>query len=86
MSRSCLAVFVAAICLVVASPAGAQSRPYPFGEPPYRIDSYYEPEIANGCWKWNWQQHQWDNYCPVYVQPKAFMYPRTLGAVLRTKG
>ena len=34
--------------------------------------------------RWNWQQYQWDDHCPVYVHPKAFMYPSR--AVLRTRG
>jgi len=46
----------------------------------------YDPEIQSGCWKWNWQQYHWNNHCPVYVHPKAYMYPRSPRVVLRTKG
>jgi hypothetical protein len=84
MLRSYLAIGAAAVGLM-ASPAAAQSV-YPFGDPPYRLDWTYEPETANGCWRWNWQQYQWDNFCPTYIQPKAYMHPRTARAVLRTKG
>jgi hypothetical protein len=85
MLKSYLAVVVAAVGLLGSSGA-AQSGPYPFGDEPYRLDWLYEPEITNGCWKWNWQQYQWNNFCPTYVQPKAFMYPRSARAVVRTKG
>ena len=85
MYRSCFIAIAAVICMSGAS-AGAQAGPYPFGDEPYRLNWYSDPEIANGCWKWNWQQYQWDNYCPVYVHPKAFMYPRARPVVVRTKG
>ena len=78
------AFFLAAI--TVATSASAQNRNYPFGDEPYRLNWGYEPEIQNGCWKWNWQQYHWNDYCAVYVHPKAYMYPRRNGAVLRTKG
>jgi hypothetical protein len=80
-----LAAAAVSLTVMFASSA-AYSGPYPFGDEPYRLDFGSEPQIDAGCWKWNWQQYQWNNYCPVYVQPKAYMYPRPQGAVLRTKG
>ncbi|WP_042335616.1 hypothetical protein [Bradyrhizobium sp. DOA9] len=85
MYKSCLVAIVAAACLC-ALPASAQTGPYPFGDEPYRLDWYPDPATATGCLKWNWQQHHWDNYCPVVVQPKAYMYPRARAVVVRAKG
>ncbi|WP_234680674.1 hypothetical protein [Bradyrhizobium monzae] len=85
MYKPFLVAIAAAVC-ICASPASAQGGPYPFGDEPYRLNWYSDPEIATGCWKWNWQQYQWDNYCPVYVRPKAYMYPRARAVVVRTKG
>lgn len=73
----------AAVFVTFGLSTAAHSGPYPFGDEPYRLDWGYDPQIQSGCWKWNWQQHQWNDYCPVYVHPKAYMYPRV---VLRTKG
>jgi len=94
MRRSCLATLVAAGSMLVLSASSALSGSYwsnangkyPFGDPPYTPDFGYDPEITTGCWKWNWQQYQWDEHCPVYVHPKAFMYPRSYRAVLRARG
>lgn len=83
---SLIVIAVASAAMSVASSASAQSGAYPFGDPPYRLNWFYEPEIQNGCWKWNFQQYQWNDHCPVYVHPKAYMYPRYNRAVLRTKG
>jgi hypothetical protein len=56
------------------------------GDNPYWFDDGYEPGIASGCWKWNWQQHSWYDHCPYYVYPKAYMYSRPFrGAALRVK-
>ncbi len=86
MQRSLLAI-AAAFSLVVLSNSAALSGPYPYGDAPYTLSWWgYYPQIESGCWKWNWQQYQWNDQCPVYVQPKAYMYPRTGGAVLRTRG
>lgn len=86
MNKSCFAA-VAIVVGTLASSTAAQSGAYPFGDPPYRLNWWYpESQIENGCWKWNWQQYQWDDYCPVYVHPKAYMYPRAPGALLRTRG
>ncbi|MFZ5734795.1 MAG: hypothetical protein ACOY4O_18840 [Pseudomonadota bacterium] len=47
------------------------------GDQPYWPAPYnWEPAIQSGCWKWNWQQFNWYDHCPVYVRPKAYMYPR----------
>jgi hypothetical protein len=85
MQRSLLAI-AAAFSVVVFSSSGALSGPYPYGDAPYTLNWGYYPQIESGCWKWNWQQYQWDDHCPVYVHPKAYMYPRAGGVVLRTKG
>jgi hypothetical protein len=43
--------------------------------------------IASGCLRWNWQQYSWYDHCPVYVRPKAYMYPASsLRSVVRVKG
>jgi hypothetical protein len=57
-----------------------------FGEEPYWPGIGREPAIESGCWRWNWQQHAWYEHCPVYVSPKAYMYPRSSRVVLRTRG
>ena len=81
MQKSLVAIFAATMVL---SGGSAYARPYPFGDEPYRLDWGYDSQIQSGCLKWNWQQYQWNNHCPVYVQPKAYMYPgRT---VLRVRG
>lgn len=72
----------AAIALSLALTVLAE-RAHAFGDKPYRLNWIHEPEIQSGCWKWNWQQHGWDDYCPRYIQPKAFMYR---SRVLRTRG
>ncbi|TYO61212.1 hypothetical protein FXV83_39210 [Bradyrhizobium hipponense] len=79
-----LATTALTVSLVFVSSA-AYCGSYPFGDEPYRLEWSYDPQIPSGCWKWNWQLYQWQDYCPVYVHPKAYMYPRT-GVVLRTKG
>ena len=84
MYKSCFVAIATAVCLY-ASPVSAQG-PYPFGDEPYRLNWYPDPEIAAGCWKWNWQLYQWQDRCPVYVNPKAYMFSRSSRAVLRTKG
>ena len=81
MQKSLFAIFTA---VMVLSGGSAYAGPYPYGDEPYRFDWGYDPQIQSGCLKWNWQQYHWNNHCPVYVQPKAYMYPgRT---VLRVKG
>ncbi|WMT72026.1 hypothetical protein [Bradyrhizobium sp. Ash2021] len=77
---------VAAVSFVVLSSSVAYSGPYPFGDEPYRLNWGYDPQMEAGCLKWNWQQYQWQDTCAVYVHPKAYMYPRSSRAVLRTKG
>ncbi len=74
-----------ALLLVVLPAGGAQA----FGDQPRwpEFGYGYEPAIASGCLKWNWQQYAWYDHCPAYVHPKAYMYPRSsLRTVLRTKG
>ena len=84
MQKSLLAV--AAVSFVVLSSSVAYSGPYPFGDEPYRLNWGYDPQMEAGCLKWNWQQYHWQDTCAVYVHPKAYMYPRSSRAVLRTKG
>ena len=86
MTRSLFAIFAAAFSVLVLSSNGASSAPYRFGDEPYRLNWSYDPQIESGCWKWNWQQYQWNDHCPVYVNPKAYMYPRSSRTVLRSKG
>ena len=86
MRKSIFAITAAAFSVVTLSSANAQNAPYPFGDPPYRLNWEYSPQIEQGCWKWNWQQYQYNDHCPVWVSPKAYMYPRTRPVVLRTKG
>ena len=88
MQKSLFAIIAAAFSVLVLSTSGAQSGSYyPYGDPPYTLNWWYYPQIQNGCWQWNWQQYQWDDTCPVYIYPKAYMfYPRHSRAVLRTKG
>ncbi|MCC8941906.1 hypothetical protein CI1B_60250 [Bradyrhizobium ivorense] len=87
MQKSFSAIIATAAAVVVLSSTAAQSGDYPFGDPPYRLDyGWNEPQIESGCWKWNWQLYQWNDYCPTYIRPKAYMYPRAARAVLRTKG
>lgn len=85
MRRYALGMVAAAFAVTLLSAGSAQAGPYPFGDEPYRLDWGYDPAVASGCLKWNWQLHQWNDYCARYVQPKAFMYPRS-SVVLRTKG
>ncbi|MEH2568951.1 hypothetical protein [Bradyrhizobium sp. AZCC 2289] len=85
MQKSLLAI-AAAFSFLIATSGGAISGPYPFGDAPYTLNWGSYPQIESGCWKWNWQQDQWNDYCAVYVHPKAYMYPRSARAVLRTKG
>jgi hypothetical protein len=86
MQRSVLAMAAAAFSVILLSAGSAHAGPYPFGDEPYRFNWGYDPEVASGCLKWNWQRHQWNDYCPRYVHPKAFMFPRASRVVLRTKG
>jgi hypothetical protein len=85
MQKSLLAIIAAAFSMALVS-TSAHSGPYPFGDEPYRLNFWHDPEIQSGCWKWNWQQHHWDDHCPVYIRPKAYMYPRFSRTVLRSKG
>jgi hypothetical protein len=86
MHKSLLAI-AATLSLVVLSSGPAQSGSYyPYGDPPYTLNWGVYPQIDSGCWKWNWQLNLWNDHCPVHVQPKAYMYPRSRGVVLRTKG
>jgi len=88
-----IAILAAAFSALILSSSGATSASsYPFGDEPYTLDwgyfPYWDhwPQIQSGCWRWNWQQYQWNDHCPVYVAPKAYMHPRAHRAALRTKG
>jgi hypothetical protein len=86
MQKSLFAILAAAASIVLLSGSSAYSGPYPFGDEPYRLNWGFDPEIQSGCWKWNWQQYQWNDFCAVYVHPKAYMYPRSSRVVLRKRG
>jgi hypothetical protein len=86
MPKSFFAIIAAAFSMIAISTSGAHSGTFPFGDEPYRLNWWNDPEIQNGCWKWNWQQYQWNDYCAVYIHPKAYMYPRSRRVVLRTRG
>jgi hypothetical protein len=86
MQRSVLAMAAAVLSAILLSAGTAQAGPYPFGDEPYRFNWGYDPAVASGCLKWNWQLHQWNDHCPRYAYPKAFMHPRPPRVVLRTKG
>ena len=72
MQKSLFAVFAA---VMVLSGGSAYAGPYPYGDEPYRLDWGYDPQFQSGCLKWNWQQYQWNDLLPIYVQSKAYMYP-----------
>jgi hypothetical protein len=86
MQKSFFAIIAAAFAVVLLSSSGASSGTYPFGDEPYRLNWGYDPEVQSGCLRWNWQQHGWDDHCPVYIHPKAYMFPRRSRVVLRTRG
>jgi hypothetical protein len=88
MQKSLLAISAAAVSAMLLSTAPASSQPYPyaFGDTPYTLNWWYYPQIQTGCWKWNWQQYFWNDYCPAYIEPKAYMYHPHSRAVLRTRG
>jgi hypothetical protein len=82
MQKSLLAI-AAAVSLLILTGGGAQSGSYLFGDEPYTL-SWGQP-FDPACWKWNWQLNQYTDFCATYVQPKAYMHPRT-NVILRTKG
>ena len=84
MQKSLLAIAAAAISVMLLSTGTAYS--YPFGDEPYRLNWEYDAGVTSGCLKWNWQQYLWNDYCPVYVHPKAYMYSHPSRVVLRTRG
>jgi len=86
MQKSFFTVIAVAFSVVFLPTRSAHSGTYSFGDEPYRLNWGNDPEIQSGCWKWNWQQYGWDNFCPVYVNPKAYMYPRSSRVILRTRG
>jgi hypothetical protein len=86
MQKLLLATIAAAVSIVLLSGSSAHSGAYPFGDEPYRLNWGYDPQVESGCLKWNWQQNSWEDYCAVYIHPKAYMYPRSSRMVLRTKG
>ena len=86
MKKSFFAILAAAFSLVVVSTSGAYAgNYYPYGDEPYTLNWGTYPQIQSGCWKWNWQEYQWNDHCPVYVHPKVYMF-RAHPVVLRTKG
>jgi hypothetical protein len=77
-------LFVLSLLLLSLSGGGA----FALGDPPYRLNMGDEADVANGCLRWNWQQHAWYDYCATPVYPWAYMYPRSRSSnvVLRTRG
>ena len=86
MKKSVVGIVAFGAVLLLGGAAYAGGSAYPFGDEPYRLNWGYDPEIQSGCWKWNWQQYGWDDYCPIYIHPKAYMYPRSSRVLLRTRG
>lgn len=80
MKRSRKFLILAAFATIFVAPAG---RALALGDAP---DTYFDPGVDVGCWKWNWYQHAYYDVCPVYVHPKAYMYPRRVHAAVRVKG
>ena len=72
MHKSLLAI-AAASSFLIGTSGTAISGPYPFGDEPYTLSwgQPYDP----ACWKWNWQQNQYNDFCATWVQPKAYMHP-----------
>jgi hypothetical protein len=85
MQKSLYAIFAAAFSALLLSSGAANAAPYPFGDEPYRLNWGDAPAVESGCLKWNWQQYQWNDICPVYIHPKAYMYPRSTHVVFPTK-
>jgi hypothetical protein len=86
MRKSLYAIVAAGFSAVLLSGNLAHAGPYPFGDEPYTLNWDYYPQVQSGCWRWNWQQYQWNDTCPVYINPKAYMYHPRGGAVLRSRG
>jgi hypothetical protein len=85
MLKSLFAISTAAASVMLFSISTAYSGTYPFGDAPYRLNWGYDPGIESGCLRWNWQQYGWDDYCPVYFHPKAYMFPGYSRAAVRSK-
>ena len=85
MKNSLAGIFAFSAVLLSGSAVYAGGAAYPFGDEPYRLNWGYDPEIQSGCWKWNWQQNGWDDHCPIYIHPKAYMYPHSSRVVLQTR-
>jgi hypothetical protein len=83
MQKSFFAIVAAAFSVVLLLTRGAHSGTYPFGDEPYRLNWEYDPAVQSGCLRWNWQQHGWDDYCPLYIHPKAYIYPPRSRVLLR---
>jgi hypothetical protein len=88
MQRSIFAVLATVFSVLALTSSSAFSGNYPFGDEPYRLNWWgYDPGVQSGCLRWNWQQYGWDDFCPLYAYPKAYMfYPRAPRVVLRRKG
>jgi hypothetical protein len=84
--RKSLLVVVAASSFLMASSGGAISGPYTFGDEPYTLNWGRYQRSKRVAGSGIGQQYQYNDHCPVYVHPKAYMYPRSSRVVLRTKG
>jgi hypothetical protein len=86
MQRSLLAITAVMAVMGWTNAAYSENGPYPFGDAPYRLDFGPDPQVESGCLRWNWQQYQWNDYCAVYVQPKAYMHPRYKRSPVQVRG
>jgi hypothetical protein len=86
MKKSLVGIVAFSAMLVSGGAAYAGGAAYPFGDEPYRLNWGYDPAVESGCLQWNWQQYGWNDHCPIYIHPKAYMYPRASRVVLRTRG
>ena len=85
MQKSLFAIVAAAFAVAVFSCGVVNAGSYPFGDEPYRLNWGYDPGVASGCLKWNWQLYQWNDTCPLYIHPKAYMHPRSTHVVFPVK-
>lgn len=86
MDSAALRSMIAGVFLVGFLPP---SSALAFGDGPRWPEFGYgdDAAIASGCWRWNWQQYSWYDHCPVYVRPKAYMYPSSAQrSVVRVRG
>ena len=74
MQKSLLAI-AAAFSFLIATSGSAISGPYAFGDEPHTLSWGYYPQIEGGCWKWNWQQYQYNDHLPGLRAPEGLHVP-----------